>query len=136
MVNKVILLGNLGADPEIRQAGSVQVAELRMATSETYKDKSGQKVTNTEWHTVELWDGLAKVAEQYLKKGSRIFVEGKIKTDVWEHEGQKRYKTKVRGTSMTMLGGKEESQAPAAQPHQTQPQNTAPEADFSDDIPF
>ena len=139
MVNKVILIGNLGADPEVRQAGSVEVAEIRIATTEKYKDKQGQKVENTEWHSIELWDGLAKVAAQYLRKGDKVYIEGKIKTDSWETDGgEKRYRTKIRANNMTMLGGKSESgqgQAESAPVQQSKPVNP-PVADFSDDLPF
>jgi single-strand DNA-binding protein len=107
-VNKVILVGNLGKDPEVRhlESGSV-VANLTLATTEAYKDKNGQRVENTEWHDLELWDGQAKVAEQYLKKGSQIYVEGKIKTDTWQDEqGNNRRKVKIRVISFTMLGSR------------------------------
>lgn len=108
MVNKVILIGNLGSDPEVKQIDeNSKVARLRIATSESYKDKTGNKVTQTEWHTLEMWNGLAGIAEQYLKKGSSVYVEGRLKTDEWEtKEGEKRYATKIRVTNMTMLGGK------------------------------
>lgn len=107
-VNKVILVGNLGKDPEVRhlESGSV-VANLTLATTEAYKDKNGQRVENTEWHDLELWDGQAKIAEQYLKKGSQIYVEGKIKTDTWQDEqGNNRKKVKIRVLSFTMLGSR------------------------------
>ncbi len=105
-VNKVILVGNLGKDPEVRhlESGSV-VANVTLATTESYKDRNGNRVDNTEWHDLEMWEGQAKVAEQYLKKGSQIFVEGKIKTDTWQDEqGNNRKKTKIRVVSFTMLG--------------------------------
>lgn len=107
-VNKVILVGNLGKDPEVRhlESGSV-VANLTLATTEAYKDKNGQRVENTEWHDLELWEGQAKIAEQYLKKGSQIYVEGKIKTDSWQDEqGNNRKKVKIRVLSFTMLGSR------------------------------
>ncbi|WP_200975026.1 single-stranded DNA-binding protein [Echinicola sp. 20G] len=107
-VNKVILVGNLGKDPEVRhlESGSV-VANLTLATTEAYKDRNGNRVENTEWHDLELWDGQAKVAEQYLRKGSQIFVEGKIKSDTWQDEqGNNRKRTKIRVLSFTMLGSK------------------------------
>lgn len=107
-VNKVILVGNLGKDPEVKhlESGSV-VANLTLATTEAYKDKNGQRVENTEWHDLELWDGQAKVAEQYLKKGSQIYVEGKIKSDTWQDEqGNNRKKVRIRVLSFTMLGSR------------------------------
>ena len=107
-VNKVILVGNLGADPEVKYLeGDKAVAKLRLATTESYKDKTGNRVEQTQWHDLEMWDGQAKIAEQYLKKGSQIYVEGKIKTDTWQDEqGQNKYRTKIRVQSFTMLGGK------------------------------
>lgn len=107
-VNKVILLGNLGADPEVKHLeGDKVVANLRLATTEAYKDKSGNRVENTEWHDLELWDGQARIAEQYLKKGMQLYVEGKIKSDTWQDEqGNNRKRTKIRVLSFTMLGGR------------------------------
>ena len=109
-VNKVILLGNLGADPEVKHLeGDKVVANLRLATTEAYKDKTGNRVENTEWHDLELWDGQAKIAEQYLKKGMQLYVEGKIKSDSWQDEqGNNRKRIKIRVLSFTMLGGKPE----------------------------
>src|SRR5690554_4922866 len=110
-VNKVILVGNLGQDPEVKHLeGDKVVANLRLATTEAYKDKGGNRVENTEWHDLELWDGLARVAEQYLRKGSQIYVEGRIKTDTWQDEqGNNRKKVRIRVNSMTMLGGRGDS---------------------------
>ncbi|MCP4458930.1 MAG: single-stranded DNA-binding protein [Cytophagales bacterium] len=106
-VNKVILIGNLGKDPEVRYLESgVAVANVTLATTERYKDRTGNQVENTEWHDLEMWEGLAKIAEQYLKKGNSIYVEGKIKTDSWQDDqGNKKYRTKIRVQQMTMLGG-------------------------------
>jgi len=105
-VNKVILIGNLGSDPEIRHlnTGSV-VANFNIATSESYTNKNGERVTQTEWHRIELWDQLAKIAEQYLKKGDSVYIEGKLKTDSWQdQDGVSRSVTRVRGVNLTMLG--------------------------------
>lgn len=114
-VNKVILLGNLGADPEVKHLeGDKVVANLRLATTEAYKDKTGNRVENTEWHDLELWDGQAKIAEQYLKKGMQLYVEGKIKSDSWQDEqGNNRKRIKIRVLSFTMLGGKPEGGSPS-----------------------
>ena len=113
MVNRVTLLGRIGQDPEIKTVRETKVAKLSLATSESYKDKQGNKVENTEWHNLELWDGLAKIAESYLKKGSQIYVDGKIKTDKWETDsGEKRSAVKIRVTSLTMLGGLEQQAKP------------------------
>lgn len=145
-VNKVILIGNLGKDPEVRylESGSV-VANVTLATTESYKDRNGNRVDNTEWHDLEMWDGLAKIAEQYLKKGSSIFVEGKIKSDTWQDEqGNNRKKTRIRVLNMTMLGGRSDSMndaGPAQQPMANQTREVKPEeinqaSDDADDLPF
>lgn len=107
-VNKVILVGNLGKDPEVRYLDSgVAVANFSLATTENYKNKEGERVSQTEWHDVVLWRGLAEVAEKYLKKGSSVYIEGKIKTRKWEDkEGNTRYKTEIMADNMTMLGGR------------------------------
>ncbi|GHB57107.1 single-stranded DNA-binding protein [Persicitalea jodogahamensis] len=106
-VNKVILIGNLGSDPEVRylDGGSV-VARFNIATSETYTNKGGEKIEQTEWHRIELWNALAKVAEKYLRKGNQVYVEGKIRTENWtDKEGQARTSISILANSMTMLGG-------------------------------
>lgn len=112
-VNKVILVGNLGIDPEVKHLeGDNTVANFTLATSESYKDRNGNKVEQTEWHSLELWGQQAKIAEQYLKKGSQIYVEGKIKTESWDDkDGNKRYRTKIRVVSFTMLGSKPQDQS-------------------------
>ncbi len=105
-VNKVILIGNLGRDPEIRYLeNGVSVARFSIATSESYTDKTtGEKREITDWHNIVLWRGLAKIAESYLKKGMKIYVEGKLKTRSWQDENnQTRYSTEVVGDQMTML---------------------------------
>jgi single-strand DNA-binding protein len=109
-VNKVILVGNLGGDPEVKHLeGDKVVANVSLATTESYKDRNGNRVDNTEWHDLELWDGLAKIAESYLKKGSKIYVEGKIKTDSWQDEqGNNRKKVRIRVQNMTMLDSRTE----------------------------
>ncbi|MBM77479.1 MAG: single-stranded DNA-binding protein [Crocinitomicaceae bacterium] len=106
-INKVILIGNLGKDPEVRHLeNGASVANLPIATSETYKDrKSGEKVTQTEWHNIVLWRGLADIAEKYLHKGDKIYIEGKLRTRSWQdQEGNNRYTTEVVADNLTMLG--------------------------------
>lgn len=106
-VNKVILIGNLGSDPEVRylDGGSV-ITRFNIATTETYTNKSGEKIEQTEWHRIELWNALAKVAEKYLRKGNQVYVEGKIRTENWtDKEGQARTGISILANSMTMLGG-------------------------------
>lgn len=106
-VNKVILIGNLGRDPEVRHLDSGQiVASFSIAVSETYKDRNtGERKESTEWINIVLWGNLAQIAEKYLKKGSRIYVEGKLKTRTWEKDGVTKYITEVVGNDLTMLGG-------------------------------
>ncbi len=118
-VNKVILIGNLGADPEIRHLdGGSTIARFNIATTETYNNKSGERVEQTEWHRIEMWDNLAKIAEQYLKKGSQVYVEGKLRTEAWkDKEGVDRTTLRIRVTNMTLIGGRPEgggSETPAA----------------------
>lgn len=112
-VNKAILIGRLGKDPETRTTESgAAVTTLSIATSESYKDKAGNRVEKTEWHNIVLWRGLAEVAAKYLTKGSLIYLEGKITTRKWkDKEGKDRYTTEIVADNMTMLGGKPEQQA-------------------------
>ena len=134
-VNKVILVGNLGKDPEVRYLDNgVAVANFSLATTENYKNKEGERVSQTEWHNIVLWRGLAEVAEKYLKKGASVYVEGKIKTRKWEDkEGNTRYNTEILADNMTMLGGRPSQENIAPIP-------TAAAADTSedkaDDLPF
>jgi single-strand DNA-binding protein len=109
-INKVILVGNVGKDPEVRYLDNgVAVANFPLATSETYTAKSGEKVTNTEWHNIVAWRGLAEIAEKYIKKGKQLYIEGKIKTRSYEDkEGVKKYMTEIYADSMQMLGRKED----------------------------
>ncbi|MAJ90269.1 MAG: single-stranded DNA-binding protein [Flavobacteriales bacterium] len=111
-VNKVILIGNLGKDPEVKYLDSgIAVANFSLATTENYKNKEGERVSQTEWHNIVLWRGLAEVAEKYLKKGSSIYIEGRIRTRKWEDDGGKiRYNTEILGDNMTMLGGKPQAE--------------------------
>jgi single-strand DNA-binding protein len=110
MLNKAILIGNLGADPETRymQDGTC-VCNIRIATTERFKDKTGERQERTEWHRVVLWGKLGEIANQYLKKGSQVYIEGKIETRKWtDRDGQDRYTTEIRANEMKMLGGKGE----------------------------
>ena len=141
-VNKVILVGNLGKDPEIRALESgVKVARFSLATTESYKDRTtGERVDQTEWHNVTLWRGLAEVAERYLRKGSQVYLEGKLQTRSYEDkDGVTRYTTDIVGQTMTMLGGKPDGsvETPEPQTHQ-QPVNTQPdkEDEETNDLPF
>jgi single-strand DNA-binding protein len=105
-VNKVILVGHLGADPEVRYTqGGAPVATIRLATSESWKNKNGQKEERTEWHRVVAWGKLAELASQYLSKGRQVYVEGRIQTRSWDDkEGQKRYSTEIVANNIQFLG--------------------------------
>jgi single-strand DNA-binding protein len=138
-INKVILIGNLGKDPEIRHLeGGVSVANFPMATTETYKDKSGNRVEQTEWHNIVMWRGLAEVAEKYLKKGMTIYVEGKLRTRNYEKDGQKHYRTEILADNMTILSRKDDNRGSS----ETNNSSSAGNADLSsspagaDDLPF
>ena len=98
-VNKAILIGNLGKDPEIRHLeGNRSVANFPLATSETYKNRDGEKIETTEWHNIVLWNKLAEIAEKFLKKGDKLFIEGRIRTRKWEDkDGNTRYTTEING---------------------------------------
>ena len=112
-VNKVILIGHLGADPDVRYLPSGDaIANLRIATTDVWKDKNGDKQEQTEWHTVAFFGKTAEVAKQYLKKGSQIYVEGSLRTRKWQdRDGNDRYTTEVRGELMQMLGSRPAGQA-------------------------
>jgi single-strand DNA-binding protein len=134
-VNKVILIGNLGKDPEVRYLeGGTAVANFTLATTETYKDKSGNRVEQTEWHNVVVWRGLAEIAEKYLKKGNQVYVEGKLRTRAWDDkDGVKRYTTEIIADNMTMLGGKREDIAGAPV---EKPKNQKSTPEELGDLPF
>jgi single-strand DNA-binding protein len=104
-VNKVILIGNLGKDPEVRYLeGGIAVANFPVATTESFRDKLGNKQEQTEWHQIVLWRKLAEVAEKYLRKGQQVYIEGKIRSRSWEDkEGNKRYTTEIFGDVLTIL---------------------------------
>jgi single-strand DNA-binding protein len=159
-VNKVILVGNLGKDPETRyMPNGDQVTNITIATSETWKDKnSGEQKEATEWHRVVFFRRLAEIAGQYLKKGSQVYVEGRLRTRKWQgQDGQDRYTTEIHADEMKMLGKREgmggdapsyegsssssSRQAPRPSPASAPAQNSAPPAgggfaDVEDDIPF
>lgn len=147
-INKVILVGNLGKDPEVRHLeGGAVVAKFPLATSETYKTKEGQRVDQTEWHNIVMWRGLAESAEKYLRKGSLVYIEGKIRTRSWDDkDGNKRFATEIIADTMTMLSSRRSDDQ---QHHNTQEQKPAsstpdetPSVDVQgnsgsgDDLPF
>ena len=135
-VNKVLIIGNLGSDPEIKYTTAGDpVANLSIATSESWKDKnSGDLQEKVEWHRVVMFSRLAEIAEQYLKKGSKVFVEGKLQTRKWQdQEGKDRYTTEVVAKEMTMLDSRSTSQA---QENSPKVESDKPKDDFEEDIPF
>ena len=158
-VNKVIIVGNLGNDPELRYSNNgAAIANISVATSDSWKDKTtGERQERTEWHRVTLFNRLGEVAGQYLKKGSKVYIEGKLQTRKWQDpQGNDRYSTDIIADQMQMLDGKGEQggqsgggyqqpsgvqqQSPQSQggqqPSQAAPQAPAPKTDFDDDIPF
>ncbi len=156
-LNKALLIGNLGRDPETRYLPSGgAVCNFSIATSERFTDKSGQKQERTEWHNIVMYGKLAEIAQQYLKKGSNVYVEGRIQTRKWQDKntGADRYSTEIVADQMQMLGGRgqtgsaggnddfNQEYSAAAAPQQTQqsaPRQAAPASkidDFEDDIPF
>ena len=153
-VNKVILVGNLGADPETRSMPSgMTVTNIRIATSESWKDKaSGAQQERTEWHSIALFGRLGEIAAEYLRKGSQVFVEGKLRTRKWQDkQGNDRYTTEIIADNMQMLGARgggggmsgggmtAERGGSSAPPREDYDQSPAPaggKEDFDDDIPF
>jgi single-strand DNA-binding protein len=145
-VNKVILVGNLGADPEVRYLPSGDaVTNIRIATTDTWKDKSGGKQERTEWHRVVFFGRQAEVAGEYLKKGSQVYVEGRIRTNKWQDkDGQDRYTVEIVADRMQMLGRRsggtealEQAPETGARPTgKPEPKSGSGFEDFEDDIPF
>ena len=147
-VNKAILVGFVGNDPEVRYLDSgTPVANFRLATSENYTNRSGEKVSQTEWHNVVLWRGLAEIAEKYVKKGTQVYIEGRIRTRAWDdRDGNKRYTTEIVADSMQLLGKRGDSFSgdPSAHPAENPATSSAPdnkedfnpEPEGTDDLPF
>ncbi len=147
-VNKVILIGNLGADPEVRYMPSGDaITNIRMATTDVWKDKNGDKQERTEWHRVAFFSGLAKIAGEYLKKGSQVYVEGRLQTRKWQDkDGQDRYTTEIVADRMQMLGSRSGAGEPPPERVSASGAGTGQSAksgggagridDFEDDIPF
>lgn len=133
MVNKVILVGNVGSDPEVKSVGESKVANFSFATSETYKDKNSDKKTITEWHRIVIWRGLAEIVERYVKKGDKLYLEGKIQTRSWDDkDGTKKFSTEIVVDTLKMLGGgqkKDENSVPM-------PPEESLEPECHEDLPF
>ena len=139
-VNKVILVGNLGRDPEVRHLDNGRaVANFSLATSETYKNKQGERVTYTEWHNMVLWTPLAEIAEKYLKKGNQVYIEGKLTSRSYEDkDGVTKYITEVVGREMTLLGKPPQNEADKADHVESDEKPSSPveESNEIDDLPF
>jgi single-strand DNA-binding protein len=134
-VNKAILIGSLGRDPEVRfMPNGEAVCNFSIATSENWKDKQGQKQEKTEWHNIVMYRNLAEIAGEYLKKGSPVYLEGRIQTRKWQDkEGNDRYSTEIIADSMQMLGNKKDGDSVSQQPKTSK---TDDPMDFESDIPF
>ena len=143
-INKVILIGNLGRDPEVRYTPSgTAVANFSVATTENWTNKDGEKQSRTEWHRIEAWGRLGETCGEYLSKGSQVYIEGSIRTDEWEdQEGNKRRTTKIRAWRMQMLGARAQAEPLSNESLGPEPEtaSSAPETPSSnpteDDIPF
>lgn len=140
-VNKVILVGNLGKDPEVRHLeGGVSVAHFTLATNDYYKDKQGNRVERTEWHNVSAWRGLADMADKYLKKGQQVYIEGKLRTRQYQDKDQQtRYITEIIADEISMLGGRPQGAGAAsadAASAATEPQHTFRQEPEMDQLPF
>src|SRR5262245_35845032 len=150
-INKVILIGNLGQDPESRTTpGGTTVTNIRIATSESWRDKqSGEMKENTEWHSIVLWNKLGEIAAEYLRKGSQVYIEGRLQTRKWQDkQGNDRYTTEIVASEMQMLGGRgggggatqetRDRRDPGAEAFAPAPAGGGggAAADFDDDIPF
>ena len=135
-VNKVSLVGNVGKDPEVRNLDFGKVAQFSLATSEKYTDKNGDKKEKTEWHNLVLWKGLADVAEKYVKKGTTLYVEGKITSRSYEKDGDKKYVTEIVVTEMKMITWPKEEGEKPTQNKANWPKANEEVGDETSDLPF
>jgi single-strand DNA-binding protein len=140
-VNKVILVGNLGKDPEVRHLeGGVSVAHFTLATNDYYKDKQGNRVERTEWHNISAWRGLADMADKYLKKGQQVYIEGKLRTRQYQDKDQQtRYITEIVADEISMLGGRPQGAGPAPDANGAavaEPQHSFRQEPELDQLPF
>jgi len=146
-VNKAILVGFVGNDPEVRYLDSgTAVANFRLATSENYTNRAGEKVSQTEWHNVVLWRGLAEIAEKYVKKGTQVYIEGRIRTRAWDdRDGNKRYTTEIVADNLQLMGKRSDNLGDTPITRNETPENDAtpqpterpaPESEGADDLPF
>lgn len=129
-LNKAMIIGNLGKDPELKyMSNGKAVASFSVATSQKWKDNDGNQQEKTEWHNVTAFEKLAEVIGEYVKKGSKVYIEGRLQTDQWEKDGVKHYSTKIIASQMVMLGGKGEK-------NETEPQPNSQQEAPKDDLPF
>ena len=134
MINRITLIGNVGRDPEVRTTANSKVVSFSLATSESHKNQSGEKITETEWHSLKCWGKLADVAEKYIKKGQQLYVEGKIHYGSYDNkDGIKVYTTDIVVSSLQMLGKKEAGQAESRQSESQCYNSTIPD---ESDLPF
>ena len=147
-VNRVVLIGNIGREPDVQfLEGNIAVAKFPLATTETYKDRSGALISQTEWHTVVLWRGLAELAQKYLHKGSLVYIEGRIRTRSWEDKDKnKRFNTEILGDNLVMLDKRKDNMDMQAADNNMPEPNNFPDINFEnggksnpiskDDMPF
>jgi single-strand DNA-binding protein len=140
-VNRVMLIGNLGRDPDVQHLeGNIAVSKFPLATTETFKDRAGKLISQTEWHTVVLWRGLAELAQKYLHKGSLVYIEGRLRTRSWEDkEGNKKFATEVVGDNLIMLDKRTDATSHGHTPNEgVEGFNTdvPPMGEPSQDLPF
>jgi single-strand DNA-binding protein len=141
-VNRVMLIGNLGKDPDVQYLeGNIGVAKFSLATTETFKDRSGKLISQTEWHTVVLWRGLAELANKYLHKGSLVYIEGRLRTRSWEDkEGSKKFATEVVGDNLIMLDKRSDAAHSPTHPQEgiegLNGPDSPPMGEPSPDLPF
>ncbi|MBN1599928.1 MAG: single-stranded DNA-binding protein [Bacteroidales bacterium] len=135
-VNKAILIGFVGNDPEVRYLDSgTPVANFRLATSESYTNKGGEKITQTEWHNIVVWRGLAEVVEKYVKKGTQLYIEGRIRTRAWDdRDGNKRYTTEIVVDTLQMMGRKGDNAGDNISSPQDTSEEKPPASPSSDDM--
>ena len=137
-LNKVSLIGNLGRDPEVRTSESWKNARFSIATNEDFKNKNGDKVTHTEWHNIIMWRGLAEVAEKYLRKGDKVYIEGRLRTRTYEQDGVEKRFTEIEADTLIMLDKPDSQPQPQAPPQDISDikVNLEPPTSADDDLPF
>lgn len=138
-VNKVILVGNVGRDPEVKYApGGVPVARVSLATNERFKDRNDQWQDRTEWHSIVVWQRLAEIVGEYVRKGTKLYVEGMLQTTSWQdrQSGEKKYRTEIVARDLVLLGSRESGQNVAAQAAGDESDTEPAPAVVDDDIPF